>query len=109
MPRGKYPRKSAADRANDQQAQPIAKEIPPVEMPQAPIPDDAIPVQLVSPEFVVTPSFYRNKRVAVDGIGGDNLKAYARSIGISQRDVDYLTEARLRQNCKARILDSMED
>ena len=71
--------------------------------------DDASPVQLVAPEFVVTPAFYKNKRVAVDSVGGDDLKAYARSIGISQRDVDHLTEARLRQNCKAKILDAMED
>lgn len=67
------------------------------------------PAQLVAPEFLVQPSFYRNKRVAVDAIEGDELKAYARSIGITQRDVDFLSVDRLRQNCKVRILESMED
>lgn len=72
-----------------------------------PVPPTA--VQLVAPEFVAPPSFYRNKRVAVDVIEGDALKAYARSLGITQRDVDGLTQDRLRQNCKARIAESMID
>lgn len=66
-------------------------------------------MQLVAPEFLRAPNFYRNKRVAVDAIAGTELKAYARSLGITQRDVDGLTEGRLRQNCKARINQSMED
>lgn len=70
---------------------------------------DSPSVQLVSTEFLKEPSFYKNKRISVDSINGDDLKAYARSIGITQRNVDFLTEDRLRQNCKARILQSMED
>lgn len=66
-------------------------------------------VQLVAPDFVAQPTFYRNKRVAVDVIEGEELKAYARSLGITQRDVDGLTQDRLRQNCKARIAESMAD
>jgi hypothetical protein len=54
-------------------------------------------------------SFFRTARGSVDDMTGDTLKAYARSIGITQRNVDFLSEARLRQNCKARIYDAMED
>lgn len=46
---------------------------------------------------------------AIDDMEGDALKEYARSIGITQRDVDGLTEGRLRQNCKARISVMLED
>jgi hypothetical protein len=42
-------------------------------------------------------------------MAGALLKAYARRIGIQQRDVDGLTEDRLRQNCKAMLLERMDD
>jgi len=94
-----YPRKRAAN-----SEQPLAISPQPIAQP------DLIPaVQLVAPALLTQPNFYRNQRVAVDKIGGLELKAYARSIGIQQRDVDGLTEDRLRQNCKARIAQSMED
>lgn len=99
MARGVYPRKREAN-----------SEQPPAISPQPVAQQDLIPpVQLVAPAFLTQPNFYRNQRVAVDKIGGADLKAYARSIGITQRDVDGLTEDRLRQNCKARIAQSMED
>jgi hypothetical protein len=49
------------------------------------------------------------KNNSVDDLSGDELKAYAAKVGISQRDINGLTEDRLRQNCKARILASMDD
>lgn len=36
----------------------------------------------------------------VDSLSGDELKAYARRAGVLPRDVDNLTEDRLRQNTK---------
>lgn len=125
MPRGVYARKSAqpaepeAKPAVKAKAQPQAKKTakPPTPAVKAKAPAPVAPatqaeppkLQLVSPQQPVAPSFYRNKRVNVDSISGDVLKTYARSLGIQQRDVDGLTEDRLRQNCKARIIDSMED
>lgn len=49
------------------------------------------------------------KSNSVDDMSGDELKAYAAKVGVSQRDIDGLTEDRLRQNCKARIFSAMED
>lgn len=49
------------------------------------------------------------KSNSVDDMSGDELKAYAAKVGVSQRDIDGLTEDRLRQNCKARIFTAMED
>lgn len=49
------------------------------------------------------------KSNSVDDMSGEELKAYAAKVGISQRDIDGLTEDRLRQNCKARIFTAMED
>lgn len=49
------------------------------------------------------------KSNSVDDMSGDELKSYAAKVGVSQRDIDGLTEDRLRQNCKARIFSAMED
>jgi hypothetical protein len=49
------------------------------------------------------------KSNSVDDMSGDELKTYAAKVGVSQRDIDGLTEDRLRQNCKARIFSAMED
>jgi len=46
---------------------------------------------------------------SVDAMSWAQLKVYARSIGIMQRDVDGLTEDRLRQNCKAVLFAALED
>lgn len=103
MPRGV---KALPGKTKGVKASPLAKQAQPI---KPPTPKKQPVVQLVVPAFVAPPAFYRNKRVAVDAIEGDELKAYARSLGITQRDVDGLTQDRLRQNCKARIADSMAD
>jgi hypothetical protein len=48
-------------------------------------------------------------RMSIDDMEPARLRAYARYLGILQRDVDGLTENRLRQNCKARVFASLED
>lgn len=87
--------------ASPEQAQELKQKAPPPSPPPAP--------SIVAPEFKVAPAFHRHKSVPVDSLGGDELRQYARGLGISQRDVDGLSEDRLRQNCKARIFESMED
>jgi hypothetical protein len=105
MPRGIYKRASVNKAAPG--AQPVVQM---ATVKQASVPaKPANSVQLVAPEFLTQPNFFRSKRIAVDAIDGEQLKAYARSLGITQRDVDFLSEDRLRQNCKARIADSMAD
>ncbi len=49
------------------------------------------------------------KSNSVDDMTGDALKAYAAKVGISQRDIDGLSEDRLRQNCKVRIFNSINE
>ena len=49
------------------------------------------------------------KNYSVDDMSGDELKTYAAKVGIAQRDIDGLTEDRLRQNCKARIFAAMDE
>ena len=44
----------------------------------------------------------------VDALAGDELRAYARRIGIQRRDCEGLTEDRLRQNCKLFIANYFE-
>lgn len=46
---------------------------------------------------------------SVDAMSHEQLKEYAGEIGIQQRDIDGLTEDRLRQNCKVRVFTSLED
>lgn len=98
MPRGVFVRKTAPERMSapkpDQET---------LTQPFAPV------VHLIAPEALGRPSFYRNQRVNIDTVGFEALKQYARSIGILQRDVDSLSENRLRQNCKARVFQAMED
>lgn len=81
--------------------QPVA-DVPPVaDSDPAPAPTSAIPVVRLQREEPI--------RGAVENMSGETLKRYARQIGIQQRDVDNLTEDRLRQNCKAMIFAAMED
>ena len=98
MPRGVFVRKTAQERMS---ASGSVQDM--LTQPFAPM------VQLVGPALLGQPSFYRNQRVNIDTVDFDTLKQYARSIGILQRDVDTLSEPRLRQNCKARVFQSMED
>lgn len=44
----------------------------------------------------------------IDSLAGDELKQYARAAGVMQRDVDGLTENRLRQNVKALVYEHLE-
>lgn len=44
----------------------------------------------------------------IDSLAGDELKQYARQAGVMQRDVDGLTENRLRQNVKALVNEHLE-
>lgn len=47
---------------------------------------------------------------SVNDMAGDELKAYARKIGVTERDVQGLSEMRLRQNCLVmvhEVLDSI--
>lgn len=46
---------------------------------------------------------HQDFRMSIDDMEPARLHAYARHLGILQRDVDGLTEDRLRQNCKARV------
>jgi hypothetical protein len=52
---------------------------------------------------------HRDFRMSIDDMEPARLRAYARHLGILQRDVDGLTEDRLRQNCKARVFAALED
>lgn len=46
--------------------------------------------------------------VNIDALVGDALRAYARHIGLTERDASGLSEERLRMNCKARLSDMIE-
>lgn len=45
---------------------------------------------------------------AVEDMHGEELQAYARKVGIKERDIQGLSEARLQQNCIAMIHEAME-
>ena len=44
----------------------------------------------------------------IDRLAGDDLKQYARQAGVMARDVDGLSEDRLRQNVKVFVNDHLE-
>lgn len=46
--------------------------------------------------------------VDVDSLSGEDLKQYARRAGVCARDIDCLTEDRLRQNVKLAIANHFE-
>lgn len=46
--------------------------------------------------------------VNVESLSGDALKQYARRAGVPQKDIDFLTEDRLRQNVKLAIANHFE-
>lgn len=103
MPRGVYARKSA-------QQETAGKGKAGVKVPAAPpklaavitTPAAELAQKQPEPQFAVS-DFKR----PIDDMGGALLRAYARHIGIQQRDVDGLTEDRLRQNCKARVFETI--
>lgn len=45
----------------------------------------------------------------VDRMSGNHLKAYAKKVGVVQRDIDTLSDDRLRQCCKLMLADAYED
>lgn len=115
MPRGVYARKSAQGKAatKKDKVKAKAKALPQVRSsapaPQAPPsihPRQAAAADSTAPEREYTRQDFRKP---IDDMDVPLLKAYARSIGIMQRDVDGLTEDRLRQNCKARAMQIIED
>ncbi len=67
-------------------------------------PDKVLPVVAAS-----LPVAGKNARGSVDDMQGDALKAYARKVGIKERDIQGLSEDRLRQNIRAMIHAAMED
>lgn len=76
---------------------------------------EAVPVAQVAPAVaapIATPAPAEDRRPwqsrDVDALAGDELRAYARRIGIYQRDCEGLTEDRLRQNCKLFIANYFE-
>lgn len=52
------------------------------------------------PTFAVTRS--------VSDMTGETLKDYARKVGVAERDVQGLSESRLRQNCIVMVHESMD-
>lgn len=46
---------------------------------------------------------------SVHDMAGDELKAHARRIGVSERDVIGLSESRLRQNCLVMARENLEN
>lgn len=107
MPKGVYARKSAQPKTAAKPAKAKAKAAPAakaklanvVTTPAAELADKPVEQQFSAQDF----------RCSIDDMTGAKLKAYARRIGIMPRDVEGLSEDRLRQNCKARVLESMED
>lgn len=124
MPRGVYERRSAQQKAAGKgtkkarakaQAPSVAKSPEPTqEKPAAAAPAQLAAV-LTTPASALAdpqpaPQFSADDfRKSVDDMDTALLRAYARRIGIKQRDVDGLTEDRLRQNCKAQLLANLED
>lgn len=115
MPKGVYARKSAqqktakkpAAKAKAAARKPAAK---PASQPVEPIAGALAAVPSTPAASLAEPQFSADDfRKSIDDMAGPLLKAYARRIGIMQRDVDGLTEYRLRQNCKAMLAESMGD
>jgi isopenicillin N synthase-like dioxygenase len=109
MPRGVYARKSAQQKTAGKgtvtakakaKAAPKASKLAAVATTPAAQLADAAP----EPQFSV-----EDFRRPIDEMSGALLKAFARKVGIKQRDVDGLTEDRLRQNCKVMQLAALED
>lgn len=101
MPRGVFTRKTATERMSALGTSKLVAEV------QAP--EKADPLPPAAPVVQEPTPYYHTKRINIDTVGFDELKLYANTIGILKRDIDSLTEARLRQNCKARVFQMMED
>lgn len=124
MPRGVYQRKSA-DAAEVAVKKAPSKAKSPAKKPSKPLTQAALvltqtpkavmplapPISpvVITPPAAVAPIDTGTIRGSVDDMSGDKLKRYAKQVGVQQRDIDGLTEDRLRQNCKAMIYAAMED
>lgn len=64
---------------------------------------------IVEPLIADLPIADKNARGSVDDMQGMALQAYARKVGIIERDIQNLSEGRLRQNIRAAIYAAMED
>jgi len=107
MPRGvkgSGPAKKPARKSA--KAKPAAK--PKLAVAQAPSPP--LPPEAEKPIVAAAPVAHERPlgSVDVDSLSGEALKAYARRAGVFPRDIDYLTEDRLRQNTKLTIADHFE-
>lgn len=67
----------------------------------------AVVVQAAPPQPVAVPTGPLGS-VDVDALSGEALKHYARRAGVPQRDVEHLTEDRLRANVKLTIANHFE-
>lgn len=76
---------------------------------KAPAESTAVLLAAETPSKTVLPVADKNARGSVEDMSGEGLKAYARRVGIIERDIQGLSEDRLRQNCRAAIHAAMED
>lgn len=75
---------------------------------KAPKPVPASRPQAEPPQEQDSSSWKPLGSVDVDSLSGHALKAYAKRAGVGQRDIDALTEDRLRQNVKLAIANHFE-
>lgn len=66
-------------------------------VPDAPPPPASKPLEVAQP---IAEDRRPLESVNVDSLSGEALRAYARRAGVFPRDIDNLTEDRLRQNTK---------
>lgn len=74
----------------------VATPSEPPRVAATPAPEGRIPVTFASIDVMRRGNNVRE-------MAGDPLKDYARTLGITARDIDFLTEERLRQNCLLRL------
>jgi hypothetical protein len=122
MPRGVYERRSAQQKTAGKgkvkakakaPAKPAAKSLAVVAAKPAAAASKQLAAVLTTPAAALAekpePQFSRDDfRKSIDDMDGPLLRAYARRIGVMQRDVDHLTQDRLRQNCKALLIEQLE-
>jgi hypothetical protein len=96
MPRGVY------DRGQQKPAK-AAAPAPIAPTPVAAPAAQADPVTSLAPEGI-----RKSASKDVESLSGDDLRAYARSVGVSPRNCAELTEDRLRQNVKLVIQQTYE-
>lgn len=122
MPKGKYPRQSATVKAAIAKTAAVAA--PAAAAPIAPVVQAVVPVidpalladaaqvvtQAAKVAEVVISNARRPHRFAdhaksrdIDSLPVDDLRVYAREIGMTNRDCDELSEARLRAGCRAHL------